>query len=111
MSRRRAWIPCRLPDCSGGGVDPQFAELAVESRAADPEPPRDLRHPTAIMADRQPDDVRLDLLERAEVPVASEQSDDRSAGDHLVAAGLADVGREIGTAAREARLDRDVGKM
>ena len=49
----------------GGGIDPELAELAVERRAADPEAPSDLRHAAAIMADREPDDVGLDLLERA----------------------------------------------
>ena len=44
----------------GGG----FVELAVERRAADLQPARDLRHLTAIMRDRKADDFVFHLLER-----------------------------------------------
>src|SRR5881394_2789286 len=92
----------------GGGVDPEVAELAVEGRAADPEAPRDLRHAAAVMADRETDDVRLDLLERAEMAFAGVQRDAPRAGDRFLAAGVAERRREVGAPAGESRLDRDV---
>jgi cytochrome b561 len=58
---------------SGVLVDPQLAELAVEGRATDAEPPGHFGHPPAIMADREADHVRLDLLQRAQVSVGLEQ--------------------------------------
>ena len=57
---------------SGGDIaDAELAELAVEGRAADPEPARDLGHPAAIMADGEADDVGLDRFERAQIAVAA----------------------------------------
>ena len=69
------WIPAyRGNDGQGLGgdvADAELAELAVEGRAADPQPPRDLGHAAAIMADGEADDVGLDLLERAQIAVAA----------------------------------------
>src|SRR5215813_8168588 len=48
-------------------VEPERIELAVERRAADAQPPRHLRHLSAIMRDRESDGLGLDLLERAYV--------------------------------------------
>ena len=56
------------PSRSAGGVDAEFAELAVERRAADPEPPRDFGHAAAIMADGEADEVGLDLLQLRKWP-------------------------------------------
>ena len=65
------------------GVDPEVAELAVERRAADAEPPSDFGHAAAIMADGEADDVRLDLLERAQMAVAGVERHARRAGDRF----------------------------
>src|SRR3954451_5819401 len=111
MCPSRGLIRCRSVDDSGGGVDAQLAELAVERRPADSEATGDLRHPAAVMADREPDNVGFDLLERTEMAVAGEQGHDRSAGDGFVAARLADVGREVGAPPGKARLHRDVREM
>src|SRR3954453_2779496 len=45
-------------------VGGSFIEFAVESRAADLEPARGLRHLAAVMRDREADDLVLHLLER-----------------------------------------------
>jgi hypothetical protein len=63
----------QLVRSSGGGVDPELAELSVQGRTADPEPARDLGHTAAIMADREADDIRFDLFERPQMPIAGEQ--------------------------------------
>jgi hypothetical protein len=47
---------------SGGGVDAEFAELAVERRAADAEAAHDFGHAPAIMADGEADDVFFVLM-------------------------------------------------
>ena len=60
------------PERSGGGVDAELAELAVEGRAADPEAARDFGHASAIMADGEADDVGLDLFQRAQMAVAGD---------------------------------------
>ena len=54
----------------GGGVDAEVAELAIERRAANPEAPRDFGHSPTIVADREPDDVRLDLFQRPQMAFA-----------------------------------------
>src|SRR5258705_8357930 len=95
----------------GGGVDAEFAELAVEGRATNPEAPGDFCHAAAIMADGEADDIGLDLLERAQMAVAGEHRYGRRAGESFVAVRLAENRREIAAAAREARLDRDVREM
>ena len=70
----RVWRGLRGPGADaaglGGGVDAEVAELAVERRAADPEPPRDFGHAPAIVADREADDVGLDLFERPQMAFA-----------------------------------------
>ena len=71
----------------GEVADAEFAELAIERRAPDPEPPRDLGHAAAIMADREADDVGLDLLERAQIAVGVEQRD--AAASVAIGAGAA----------------------
>src|SRR3546814_16531599 len=38
-------------------------------RSPDPQPPRHLGHAAAIMADREADDVGLDILQRAQIAV------------------------------------------
>src|SRR5689334_9856342 len=63
------------------------------------------------MADRQPDDVRLDFLERAKVPIAGVECYAGSSGNRLVAARLAERRREIRAPSREARLDGNVREM
>ena len=63
------------------------------------------------MADGEADDVRLDLLERAQMPVAGVERDAGRAGNRFVAARLAERRREIGAAAGVARLDGDVREM
>ena len=68
VSQLRTRPASHRPERSGGGVDPELAELAVERRAADPEAPRDLGHASAVMADRKADDVGFDLFERTEMP-------------------------------------------
>src|SRR3990167_2996306 len=50
-------------------VDPKARELAVERRATDAQPPCNLGHASAIMADGEADDVRLDILERAQIAI------------------------------------------
>ena len=45
-------------------VGGSLIEFAVERRAADLEPARDLRHLAAVMRDREADDLVLHLLER-----------------------------------------------
>src|SRR5262249_37606438 len=92
-------------------IDPELAELAVERRAADPEPARDLCHSAAIMADREADDVGLDLLERPQMPVTAVERDAGRAAEHLLAAHLAHGGREVGLAIGVARLGRDVREV
>src|SRR6185369_11932068 len=69
-----------------GVVDSQFAELAVQRRAPDPQPPRDLGHAAAIMADGEADDVGLDLIQRAQIAVGVEQCD-AARGRHRCGAG------------------------
>jgi hypothetical protein len=78
--RRRALVRFLLSSSgraggSGGVVDAQLAQLAIERRAPDPQPPRDLGHAAAIMADRQADDIGLDILQRAQIAVGAEQVD------------------------------------
>src|SRR4051812_34319984 len=99
----------RLP--LGGGVDPEVAELAVERRAADPEAPCDFRHSAPVVTDRKPDDVGLDLFERPKMALAGIQCDARCARDGFLAARMAQAGREIRLAAREARLNGDVREI
>ena len=61
---------------SGGRVvDAEFAELAIERRAADPQSPRNLGHPPTIMADGESDDIGLDILERPQIAIGTEQRD------------------------------------
>src|SRR3954467_14278152 len=56
-------------------ADAQLAELSVEGRAPDPQPPRDLRHPPAIMADGEADDVGFDRFQRAQIAVGIVEGD------------------------------------
>ena len=56
---------------SGGGVDAELAQLAVERRAADAEAPRDFGHAAAVMADGEADDVGLDLFQRPQMAVVA----------------------------------------
>src|SRR5690348_6842362 len=109
MGRKRTLaVPlCRL--CSR--IDPELAEFAVERRPADPEAARHFGHAASIMADREADDVGLDVLQRAQMPVGAVERYAGRAGDHLFAALRADAGREVGAAAGVARLDRDVREM
>ena len=60
---------------SGGGIDAEVAEFAIKGRAPDPEAARDFAHPAAVMADGEADEIGFDLLERADIAVASVQSD------------------------------------
>ncbi len=74
-----------LPGCNAGtlgfggiGHNSQRVELAVERRAADLQPPGDLRHLPAIMRDREANHLGLDLLERrAPRPGASSSGERR----------------------------------
>src|SRR5215208_7148468 len=63
------------------------------------------------MADRQSDNVGLDFLERPQMAFASVQGDARSPADCFVAARLAEARREVASAVRVARLNRDVREM
>ena len=47
----------------------QDIELAVKRRSSDAQTPRDLRHLPAIMRDREPDDLGLDIFQRANLAV------------------------------------------
>ena len=69
-------------------VDAELAELAVECRAADAQAARDFGHAAAIMADGEADHIGLDLVERAQVSVGTEQRDARRARS-LAGAGTA----------------------
>src|SRR5262245_7470614 len=63
------------------------------------------------MTDRKADDVRLDIFERTQMPVPSEQGDARSARDRFGAARYAERRREVAAPARKPRLDGDVREM
>src|SRR4051812_19898781 len=63
------------------------------------------------MADRQPDDVGFDLLERAQMAFARVQRDPRRPGKRFLAARMADARREVGSPSGESRLDRDVWEV
>ena len=66
----------RRPGSLAGG----FVELAVERRAADLQPPRHLRHLSAIMRDREADDFVLHLLQRPHFAGAGQHRQHACAG-------------------------------
>src|SRR5688572_28812727 len=96
---------------SGRGVDADVAELAIERGAADSEAPCDFRHATAIMADGQADAVRLDLLERAQMPFVRKERDAGRTAQCDIARLRADGRGEVALAPREARLARDMREV
>src|SRR5689334_22371947 len=97
---------------SGGGVDADIAELAVERRAADAEAARDFRHAAAIMADGETDDVRFDLFERAQVALVREQCNAaRPAKGNVARLVGAKIRREVALARGETRLGRDMREV
>src|SRR3954452_4217826 len=57
---------------SCGRRTPAFVELAIERGAADLQSPRDFGHLAAIMRDREADDLRFHLLQRAHFAVGGE---------------------------------------
>ena len=86
--RRYAWQLRRR-------IDAELAELAVERRAANPEPPRHLGHAAAIMTDGEADDVSLDLFQRPEMAIGRVQRDSRRAIEGFVVLRLGQPGREV----------------
>src|SRR4051794_1584920 len=52
---------------SGFRINAVFLELAVECRAADAEPARDLAHLPMVMVDRQLDHLQFDIGQRAHI--------------------------------------------
>src|SRR5215210_5828880 len=69
---------------SGRALDPEVAQLAVERRPPDPQPPRDFGHPPAIVADGEADDVGLDVLQRAQVAVGGVEHHAHALLDHRI---------------------------
>ena len=84
---------------------PETVELAIKRRAPDPQPPRDLRHLAAIMGEREPDRLRLDLLQRAHVTAVIEQIQQRT-GAPVVTAGIRGCAAADAVVEQERRLDR-----
>src|SRR5690349_15112672 len=77
---KAAALASREASRSGGGVDADVGQLAVERGAADAEASGHFRHTAAVMADGQADNVRLDLFQRAQMPFAGEQGHAADAG-------------------------------
>src|SRR5687767_9995586 len=78
QEERRA--SCATLGRSSSRINPQFAEFAVEGRAADAEAACDFGHAAAVMADGEADDVGLDVVEAAQMTVVEEQRDLRRTG-------------------------------
>ncbi len=95
----------------GLGVDAELGELAVERRAPDPEPPCDLGHLAAIMADGEADEVAFDLFERAEVAVGLPQRDPLASRKRGRSGGGADFAGIVADPVGEFGLQRDVRKV
>src|SRR5262245_16179487 len=57
------------------GIEPERIELAVKRRAPDAQPPRDLGHLPAVMADGEADGLGFDVRKRAHVATPVEQRD------------------------------------
>src|SRR6516162_4706096 len=57
------------------GIEPERIELAVKRRAPNAQPPRDLGHLPAVMADGEADGLGFDVRKRAHVAAPVEQRD------------------------------------
>src|SRR5688572_2787176 len=78
----QAWalLPMPMPNAAcrrsvHARLEAVLLHLPVERRAADLEPLGDLRHVTAIAAERETDHVGFDVLERADVAVLGDGRD------------------------------------